>query len=172
MTNGTTNESYSYDAVGNRISSHLSATYTINPFNRLAATASSTMSYDSNGNMTGKTVGSVNWTYGWDFENRMTSASDGVGTVAYAYDALGRRVKRTKGTDISKFTHEGQDVILDDQNTILTKFQNGPGIDNKLRLKTSSNVTYLLSDHQLSTYALVDSSGSVTALQSFDSYGN
>jgi RHS repeat-associated protein len=172
MTNGTSSESYSYDAVGNRTSSHLSTTYTTGPFNSLSATAGATMSYDSNGSMTGKTVGSVNWTYGWDFENRMMSASDGVDAASYVYDALGRRVKRTKGTDISKFTHDGQDVVLDDENTVITTYQNGAGIDNTLSIKNGSNRSYVLGDHLGSTSGLADQSGAVTSSATYDSFGN
>jgi len=54
----TPTENYSYDAVGNRTASHLSATYSYQPFNKLTSTASATYSYDNNGNAITKTEAS------------------------------------------------------------------------------------------------------------------
>ena len=102
----------------------------------------------------------------------MMSASDGVDAASYVYDALGRRVKRTKGTDISKFTHDGQDVVLDDENTVITTYQNGAGIDNKLSIKNGSNRSYVLGDPLGSTNGLADQSGAVTSSATYDSFGN
>jgi YD repeat-containing protein len=43
------NESFAFDAVGNRISSHLSTSYTYQPFNRMTATQTVTLDHDVNG---------------------------------------------------------------------------------------------------------------------------
>jgi RHS repeat-associated protein len=172
MTDGTNTESYSYDGVGNRTASHLSSSYTTGSFNRLTATDTASYSYNSNGSMTGKTVGTTSWTYGWDRENRMVSAGNGTNSVAYLYDALGRRVKRTQGSDVQKYTHDGADVVLDDINSTLTKYQNGPGIDNKLKAKTGSTSQYYLQDHLGSSVGLANASGSITDSSSYDSFGN
>jgi RHS repeat-associated protein len=171
-TDGTTSESYTYDAVGNRTASHLSGGYTTGSFNRVTATSSASYSYNSNGSTTGKTVGSAGWTYGWDRENRMVSATDGTNSVSYAYDALGRRVKRTQGSDVQKYTHDGNDIVLDDINSTLTKYQNAPGIDNKLKYVTGGTSKYFLQDHLGSTAGIVDSGGSLTDSNSYDSFGN
>ncbi len=172
MTNGTANETYAFDVVGNRTSSHLSASYNYQPFNRMSATASKTMSYDANGNMTSKNDVSGSWTYSWDYENRMTSTTNGTNSVSYAYDALGRRVKRTESANITKFTYDGLDVVLDDDNGVLTKYQNGLGIDNKLKLTSGGVSKYFLQDHLGSTVGLADSSGNLSSSASYDSFGN
>lgn len=169
---GSSIESYAYDAVGNRTSSHLSGSYTTSSFNRLTATSSASYSYNANGSMTGKTVGSTNWTFGWNRENKMISASDGTNSVSYDYDALGRRIKRTQGSSVSKFTHDGQDIVLDDENSTLTKYQNGLGIDDKLKLVTGGTSKYFLSDNLGSTNGLTNSSGAVTESNGYDSFGN
>jgi RHS repeat-associated protein len=169
---GTPVESYTYDAVGNRTASHLSSSYTMGSFNRLTATNSATYSYNANGSMTGKTEGLVNWTYGWDRENKMVSAGDGTTSVSYQYDALGRRIKRTHGSSVEKYTHDGLDVVLDDVNSTLTKYQNGPGIDNKFKAVTSATPVYFLQDHLGSSVALANSAGSVTDSNGYDSFGN
>lgn len=94
--------------------------------------------------------------------------------VRYRYDALGRRVTRNfgGGRDVTKFTYDGQDILVDDNFGTQTKYLNGAGIDNKLRQTTGSSANYFLTDHQLSTYGLTNSAGSLSASQTFDSYGN
>ena len=64
------------------------------------------------------------------------------------------------------------DVVIDDNNGTLTKYQNGPGIDNKLKQTTSGTSKYFLQNHLGSTVALTDSSGGVTDSNSYDSFGN
>ena len=174
MTNGSMSENYVFDGVGNRTASHRSATYGYQPFNRLTSTATSTQSIDSNGNTIQKSEGTNFWRYAWDYENRLSTASTRKQTVRHAYDALGRRVRRNlaSGKESTKFTYDGEDVLLDDNSGTLTKYLNGRGIDNKLRQVTGSNVNYFLTDHQLSTYGLTNSTGSLSSAQTFDSYGN
>jgi RHS repeat-associated protein len=110
----------------------------------------------------------------WDYENRMTEAATRRTKTRYKYDALGRRVQRfqTGGTENTKFTYDGLDVLVDDNAGTLTKYLNGPGIDNKLRATTGSTTSYFLADHLGSTNGLADSTGAVTASNSYDSFGN
>ncbi len=173
MTNGTANESYAFDGVGNRTSSHLSNTYSYQPFNKLTATQTGNYAHDANGNTVTKSEGSKFWRYTYDYENRLTRAADRKATVRHQYDALGRRVAHLGGAKGStKFTYDGDDVIVDDAGGTLTKYINGPGIDNKLSVKQGSVTNYFLADHLGSTNALIDSTGAVTSSASYDSFGN
>lgn len=174
VTGGST-ESYVFDVVGNRTASHLSSSYSYSPFNRLTATQTATYNFDPNGNTVAKAEGSNFWRYGFDYENRVTSVANRRQTVRYVYDALGRRVRRhIKGSkENTKFTYEGEDVLLDDDVvTGATKYLNGPGIDNKLRQTNGSTTSYFLADHLGSTNGLTNASGSMTASNSYDSFGN
>lgn len=54
----------------------------------------------------------------------------------------------------------------------ITKCQNALGIDNKLKSNTGSNASYFLADHLGSTNGLTNSTGTLTASQSYDSFGN
>jgi RHS repeat-associated protein len=175
MTNGTSNESYTFDGVGNRTASHLSATYTYQPYNRMTTTATATMSYNANGNLVQKAEGPTTWQYTWDYENRMTQASNAQDTVHYVYDAFGRRVKRY--TDVSlddtKFIYDGLDVVMDDDLVGgVTKYQNGLGIDDKLSLQSGGVTKYFLQDHLGSTVAITDAGGALMEQTSYDSFGN
>jgi YD repeat-containing protein len=49
------------------------------------------LSYDANGTLTSDGV----WSYTFDAENRLLTASNGSTTASYVYDPLGRRVKKT-----------------------------------------------------------------------------
>jgi YD repeat-containing protein len=70
-----TTENYTYDPVGNRLSSLTAATMSYNSSNELTATPSTTYTYDANGNTTSKTDSTGTTNYTWDFENRLTSYS-------------------------------------------------------------------------------------------------
>ncbi|MBP9663424.1 MAG: RHS repeat protein [Pyrinomonadaceae bacterium] len=171
---GSVFENYVFDDVGNRTSSHRSATYSYQPFNKLTATETATYSIDANGNTTLKSEGSNFWRYNWDYENRLTEAAARKQKVRYRYDALGRRVQRyTVGNaENTNFTYNGDDVLVDDNFGTLTKYVNGKGIDNKLRATTGSTPSYFLVDHLGSTNGLANSSGALTASNGYDSFGN
>ena len=175
MTGGTANENYVFDNVGNRTSSHQSSTYNYQPFNKLTNTATANYSYDKNGNLLSKSEGKNLWRYIWDGENRMSSASTRKQTVRYRYDALGRRVQRyfiRGGSENTKYIYDGMDVVADDNGGTLTKYQNGLGIDDKLKVSTNGTTKYFLTDHLGSTVGLTNSSGAISEQTSYDSFGN
>lgn len=153
------NESYSFDDVGNRLTSHLPSSYGYQSgqFNRLISattpTQTITYSHDANGNTTTKSEGSNFWHYTWDYENRMAEAATRKKKVRYKFDALGRRVQRIVGSgkENTKFIHDGLDVLVDDDSGTLTKYLNGEGIDKKLRVQQGSTVNHFLADHLGST---------------------
>lgn len=174
---GTAAESYAYDGVGNRTTSHKSATYGYQPFNRLVSTSTATYIYNNNGNMISKSDASGTTQFAWDFENRLTQVvTPSSGSVSYKYDALGRRIQRTLSSGIStNFIYDGQDVVKDinsDGSTV--EYLNGPGIDNKIRQKgsSSSSTYYFSQDHLGSTTALTGTNGKLVERTTYDAYGN
>ncbi len=174
---GTPAESYAYDAVGNRTSSHRSATYNYQPFNRLTSTSTATYLYNNNGNMISKSDASGTTQFAWDFENRLVQVvTPSAGSASYKYDALGRRIQRTPSSGIStNFVYDGQDVVKDinsDGSTV--EYLNGPGIDNKIRQKGSSTSTtyYFSQDHLGSPTALTGTTGKLVERITYDAYGN
>ena len=175
MTGGTGNENYTFDNVGNRTSSQLSSSYNYQPFNKLANTSTANYSYDKNGNLISKSEGKNFWRYVWDGENRMSSASTRKQTIRYRYDALGRRVQRyfiRGGSENTKFIYDGMDVVADDNNGVLTKYQNGLGIDDKLKVSINGTAKYFITDHLGSTVGLINSSGATSEQTVYDSFGN
>ncbi len=86
----TTTESYTYDAVGNRLSSLGLSPYTYNTSNELTSTPSATYTYDNNGNMFSKADSTGTNQFTWDYENRLASVvlPGNGGTVTFKYDPL------------------------------------------------------------------------------------
>jgi RHS repeat-associated protein len=178
---------YSFDAVGNRTSSHLEGgtSYSISSFNRLTSRTtmmpSATVSYtfDNNGNMTSKNDSSGKWYYNYDAENRLVRATKfGMGSfasrsVVYQYDALGRRVVRQdKKNGRTEFTLDGLDVIQDRKsNGEVVNYVNGLGIDDKLKVTSGTSSSYFLQDHLGSTVGMSDSQGNITESATYDSFG-
>jgi RHS repeat-associated protein len=183
------NESYGYDAVGNRTTAWQTEGYQYQPFNKLVSTDSGlSYTYDANGNLTSKSdalaISGAHWQYTWDAENRLVQASfpPTTNTVNYSYDALGRRVSRSGSSERAEYTYDGQDVIFESRRdlhflaynrTSTVEYLNGPGIDNHLRMKDDQSGTYYFTvDHLGSTRELTDESGEVAERVEYDSYGN
>ena len=64
--------------------------------------------YDARGNMT---MDEASTAYGWDMENRITDVYGLSESIEYAYDALGRRVKKTVDGNVTVFVHDGNQVL-------------------------------------------------------------
>jgi RHS repeat-associated protein len=174
---GAPNESYAYDAVGNRTSSQRSSTYSYQPFNRLVGTTSAGYVYDNNGNLTTKTEGAGTTQFQWDFENRLVQVvTPASGSVTYKYDALGRRVQSAPSSGAStNFSYDGQEVVLDkNSDGTALEYLNGPGIDNKIRQKgaSSKSTYYFTQDHLGSTTTLTNTNGALVERETYDAYGN
>jgi YD repeat-containing protein len=110
----TTKESYTYDLVGNRLSSVGVTPYQYNASNQLTSIPGTTYTYDNNGNTKTKTTAAGTTTYTWDFENRLTQVAlpGTTGTVTYKYDPFGRRVQKafTQGgsTTTTNYLYDGK----------------------------------------------------------------
>jgi RHS repeat-associated protein len=168
-------ESYAYDGVGNRMSSHRAASYSYQAANRLTTAGGSSFGYDANGNLASKADGAGTTVFTWDYENRLVSAQPPAGpAVTYKYDALGRRVERRAGTSQwTRFAYGGADVARDrNGDGGAVEYLNGPGVDNKLRQADATGALYFLSDHLRSTTALTDSLGSVIEQTGYDAFGD
>ncbi len=105
---------YTYDALGNRTAANLngtSSTYSINNLNQVTASAGLSAinyTYDNNGNLSYD--GTFYKTY--DAEKRLIKDSSSVSNViTYEYDALGRRTKKTINGSPLKYSYAGFEQI-------------------------------------------------------------
>jgi YD repeat-containing protein len=107
---------HTYDLGGNRTavggswartgppSALASATY--NAGNQIATWASTSFTYDDNGNLTSD--GSK--TYTWNARNQLASLSGGV-SASFAYDGLGRRRSKTVSGTSTAFLYDGLNAV-------------------------------------------------------------
>src|SRR5579864_5108251 len=132
VTQGATNtEAYTFDPVGNRLSSLAAPSYTINNSNEVTAAGSSSYTYDNNGSTLTKTDGTGTTTFTWDFENHLTSVHPpSQTTVTFKYDPFGKRIQ--KGGSV--YLYDGANLIeeADAAGGLVTRYVFGTGIDEPL----------------------------------------
>jgi len=176
VVNGTTAETYSYDAVGNRLSSLGASPYSYNNSNELTAKPGVTFTYDNNGNMVTKAASSGTTTYAWDFENRLSSVTlPGTGgTVSFKYDPFGRRIEKVSSVGTTIFAYDGDNIVeeLGSTGTSVARYTQGLGIDEPLAMYRGGAAYYYHTDGLGSIEALTDSKAHVAAGYLYDSFGN
>jgi YD repeat-containing protein len=109
-------EDYSYDPVGNRDVTHLSALHVANDADRLLEDEQFAYSYDANGNLTSKTakVGGAVTAYAWNAQDQLIRIDRADGTiVTYSYDALGRRIRKGINGTLTRYVYDGEDIYLE-----------------------------------------------------------
>jgi RHS repeat-associated protein len=150
----------------------------------LTADGTYTYSYDSEGNMVGRTKTSNGeiTTFTWDFRNRLTEVlikSSGGVTLQddkFTYDVENRRIgKNTLSGGQSWTGYDGANPFADfnSSGSLTFSYLYGNGIDFLLaRLNTSFDPTWYLTDKLGSVRQVVNTSGSVVDTITYDSYGN
>ncbi|PXA85322.1 hypothetical protein DMC25_15570 [Caulobacter sp. D4A] len=151
-------------------SSSASRAYAANGLNQYATVGGSSLAYDLNGNLTfdGAT------TYGYDVENRLTSAS-GPASASLAYDPMGRLWKTT-AAQTTQFLNDGPALVAeyDGSGNLLRRYVHGPGVDEPLVWYEGSGLSnrrLLRGDRQGSIVAITDGNGVSLAIDTYDEYG-
>jgi RHS repeat-associated protein len=167
-------ESYTYDPVGNRLTSQSVSNYAYNSSNELTAAGSATYTYDANGNTLTKTDSTGTTTYGWDVENRLISVQLPNGTVVtFKYDPFGRRIQKS-GASLTNYVYDGAGVIeeVDASENLLAKYSQGAGIDEPLSELRSGAISYYEQDGLGSVTSLSGSGRALANTYAYDSFGN
>jgi RHS repeat-associated protein len=168
-------ESFTYDAVGNRLTSVSPASYSYNSSNQLTSTSAATYTYDYNGNTTSKTDTNGTTYYTWDYENRLTSVTlpGQGGTVYFNYDPMGRRIRKVFGSVTTIYAYDGDDITeeLDSGGNLVAHYTQGDGIDEPLALTGTGGTYYYHADGLGSITSLTNGSGQLAASYVYDSFG-
>ena len=186
QTPGLANESFAYDATGNRTG----ASKSVGPNNRLLSDERFDYTFDSEGNTLSKLERSSGneQRFGYDHQNRMTHADTRsrsgalLSSVDYRFDALGRRLARTADSDgdgplaltVQNFVYDGSDVWLDASGSgaITARYMHGDNVDEPLaRYRPGEGVAWYLTDHLGSIRAIADASGAIIDRITYDSFG-
>jgi YD repeat-containing protein len=161
----TTTESYTYDPVGNRLSSLGVSPYAINSSNELTSTPSTTYTYDSNGNTSTKVNSSGTTQYFWDSENRMSSVTlPGTGgTVTFKYDPFGRRIYKSSSSGTSVYAYDGDNLVEETNSAggVVARYEQTQNIDEPLAMLRSSATSYFHADGLGSVTSLSNAAGSI-----------
>ena len=180
------NETYVYDIAGNRVSSHLSNSYTYSYMNsgsgnRLLRDNQFDYLYDDENNLIRKVeraTGSFT-EFAYDYRNRMTRAlqkSSGgaeVNRMEQVHDAFNRRIKTTEG---------GQTVYFgyDNKNPFLVLTASGTGVNRRVYIRaidailadeTNNSTRWFLFDQVATIRDLIADDGGVLTHYRFDSFG-
>jgi RHS repeat-associated protein len=173
---GSLAESYSYDPVGNRLTSAGPASYNYNSSNELTSTSAAAYTYDSNGNTLSKTDSTGTTYYTWDFENRLTSVTlPGTGgTVCFTYDPFGRRIRKASGTATTIYAYDGASITeeLGGGGNLMAHYSQGPDIDKALAMTGTGGTNFYNSDGLGSITSLTDGQGQLAASYVYGSFGN
>jgi RHS repeat-associated protein len=193
---GQTDESYSFDANGNRSS------YTIGSNNLITSDGTFDYIYDDEGNRTTKTdiSSSSCTTYTWDYRNRLTAVKDYNSSnvllkeTIYSYDTKNRLVKSTYDADgagggaaTTRFWafDEGIDPLLEfksgSASDVSHRYLWGPAVDELFadeqptNTGSAGNILWGLGDNLGTLRDIADLSGSTTSVTNhrrFGAYGD
>ncbi len=163
---------YLLDAVGNRTSvtdNGVSTSYLVNILNEYSQVGSEIPSYDSNGNL----ISYKGWSYSYDAQNRLLSASNGSTSVTFAYDARNRCVKRVINGTSTFFYFDNWDLVeeRDAADAEIAHYVRGAMIDEILTKVTTAGAIYYQHDSLGNVTQLTDSTGTVVEKYSYDIFG-
>ena len=136
------------------------------------ASGATTLGYDANGNQTNDAV----WSYTYDRENRLVSATSTATTINYSYDALGRLIeRRTSGASVTtnRMYYAGWQLVAEYNGTgsLQRKYVYGPGIDEPVRISSGGMNYYYHADALGSITEISDTQGLRTESYTYDIYG-
>ena len=169
-------EGYTYDAVGNRLTSAGPTLYNYNASNELTSSSAALYAYDNNGNTISKTTSAGTTSYTWDFENRLASVTlPGTGgTVTFKYDPFGRRIYKSSSAGANIYLYDGDNIIqeLNGAGSLVAQYTQGKGIDEPLAGYQGPTTSYFHADGLSSITSLTNPAGAVAASYVYDSFGN
>ena len=163
---------YTYDLVGNRLSSLNLSPYTYNSSNELLSTPSGSYTYDKDGEMLTRD----GTQFSWDYENRLTQAvlPSGGGTVTFYYDPFGRRIQKSGPLGTTNYLYDGRNILeTADQNAnVLARYADTQSLDEPLAELASGTTGYYEQDGLGTVTSLSDVNGNPANTYTYDSFGN
>jgi RHS repeat-associated protein len=178
------NFSYGYDNVHELTSSNASDnSYTWHPasagtvsygsadsVNKYPSVGGVGCSYDGNKNL----AGDGTWSYTYDTDNHLLSATTTGTTANYVYDPMHRQAQKTVGPALTRFIYDGNNRIADydgSSGTLLNRYVN-VGIDEPIiQIAAGGTVSFFHQDRQNSVISHTNSSGAIVNKYSYSPFG-
>ena len=179
---GLADEGFTYDNVGNRLTSAATAGYWgYNDNNELTGYDDTVFVYDDNGNMIQKSVGGVVTSYVYNIEDRLTEvwngeASTGSLTASYYYDPFGRRLWKDVGGVRTYFHYSDEGLIGEYEATgaEIKTYGYKPGstwTTDPLFMKVGSNYYFYHNDHLGTPQKMTATNGAIVWSAKYESFG-
>ncbi len=173
-------EAYTYDTVGNRLTSAAcTKPWIYNQNNELLGYDTASFEYDNNGNMSKKNIRGRITNYIYNAENRLVliKKADGAIIAKYYYDPFGRRLwKDIKGVRTYFFySDEGLIAEYDANGTEIKSYGYIPDsawTANPIYQKIGYKYYWYLNDHLGTPQKIIDSSGRVVWAAIYYTFGN
>lgn len=152
-------ESFTYDAVGNRTENGA----VIEPGNRIVQFKGYTLSYDADGNLTGKQQSGWEQTFTWNTLGQLTEVVTNGTTTTFGYDGVGRRVRQTVGATTTRYLWDGDDLVaeLDGAGNPIREYVYYPGVDRPHSVRTGGSTYYYATELPGHVVHLVDNTNTV-----------
>ena len=170
-------ESFSYDKVGNRLTSADASNWTYNQNNALIGYDGVNYMYDPNGNTTSKNESGQITNYLYNAKNRLTQVNLPNGHIAtYLYDPFGRRISKTVDGTTTYFMYSDEGLIaeMDSSGNVQKTYGWKPGgtWGTNPVLMTSNGQTYFYhNDHLGTPQKMTDSTGKIVWSAVYTSFG-
>lgn len=174
------NEFYMYDAVGNRLTSHLRSSYSYTS-GGLLQDSQFNYQYGDEGNLISRINRATNAyiEYLYDHRNRLSRLTDKNANglelqhSEYIYDTVNRRIRLEENVQVAHFFYDKQNPVLRLSNTpdTITRRLYSQSTDGILADEMASTSRWFLSDHLGTVCDLVGSAGNLLNHYTYDSFG-
>jgi RHS repeat-associated protein len=168
-------ESFQYDAAGNpvRFSGQAAG---FDAANQMLSHGPSRFAYDGRGNLVAMETADGTRRFAYNARNQMVRAESPSGEVTtYAYDAYGRRIRKTKGTATVEFVWAGEQLISEVVRTGDTVIRRDylcfPGTFTPLAMRVNGRIYSYHTDHLGTPRMLTAPDGSIAWSADYSSYG-
>ncbi len=167
-------EAYTYDALGNRLSSLVDSAWSYGDRNELTSNETAGFAYDANGNLIQKFERRSTWTYEWNAESQLTRVlRDGAEVARLSYDSLGRRVEKTAGGITRRYLYDGEDILQEEAGGRVQSYVHGPEVDEPLGVEgLRGRFHYYHADGLGSIVGITDSRGKLRERFEYEAFGS
>ncbi len=170
-------ESFSYDKVGNRLTSAAATNWNYNTNNALVGYNGVNFQYDANGNTTSKDESGQVTNYIYSAKDRLDQVNLPDGKIAvYKYDPFGRRISKTVGgaTTYFMYADEGLVAEMDTSGNVIKTYDWKPnstwGTDPAIM--TEGGQTYFYhNDHLGTPQKMTDAAGAIVWSATYTAFG-
>jgi len=173
-------EAYSYDEVGNRLTSaSTTAQWQYNANNELQSYNGTSYQYDANGNTTNQTNGTNSTNYIYNVEDRLVRVEGGTGSLIaeYYYDPFGRRLWKDVAGVQTYFLYADEGLIgeYDFNGTEIKAYGYIPDstwTTDPLYMKIGSDYYFYHNDHLGTPQKITAINGAVVWKANYSTFGN